>query len=946
MLDYATTITNATTIAPEMFKLDIEPISHKLKNNRDAHEDYLKKTIENTDTIRGLVKRARKQNPSEPLLDTFTKHVQELLVYVSKTCHSLTKPSEKIGVVTPKNKDKKIRVSCSTGASKSKHTCNAKNKRISQSSSSNKTNKVEDQSRSVKSRKNKKNRVAKTKCNAYGMQYVLNVNSKSVCAIDNECLFDENHDKFVLDYVHDVNVLYKSKPVKHKNKKQIWKPTGKVYIEIGYKWKPIGRTFTIVRNKCPITSPSPYVTYHVPEVVALVPAVLTGTPSLTTVDQDAPSPGTSKTPQESSFHVIPSSAEEVECDIKVAHMDNNPCFGMQEELNKSEHLDVWELVPHSDRVMIITLKWIYKVKLDELGGVLKNQARLVERGYRQEEGIEFKESFAPVARLEAIHIFIAFAAHMNMIVYQMDLKTAFLNGILREEVYVSQPDGFVDPENLNHVYKLKKALYGLKQAPRACGGYNAIPPPITGTFMPPKPNLVFHTTPIDVEIDHSAFTVQLSLSKPTQDLSHTNRPSAPIIKDWVSDSKDESENNDPQSIPSFVQSSEQVKTPRHSVQPVKAPILNDTLEPTSLKFNSSSKRRNRKTCFVGRSMDHLIKDCDYHAKKKAQPTPRNYAHGVLTQSKPVSITVVRPVCAVVPKIMGNPQYALKDKGVIGSGCSRHMTGNMSYLSDFKELNGGYVAFGGNPKGGKISGKGKIKTGKFEGKVDEGFMVGYTVNSKAFRVINSRTRIVQETLHSPRTMNYQPVTARNQSNPSAGFQDKFDAKKAGEEVTQQYMLFTVWSSGSSNPQNKDGDVTFDGKEHEVDTKKHESAVNVFPSSSAQSGKQDDKTKKKAKGKSSVESFIENIPTAGKNSSNSTNPFSAAGPSNTTASPTHRKSSFKDASQFPNNPDMLEMEDITYSDHENVGAEADFNNLETSITASPIPTTRTHKDHHVS
>ncbi|GJU58286.1 retrovirus-related pol polyprotein from transposon TNT 1-94 [Tanacetum coccineum] len=117
--------------------------------------------------------------------------------------------------------------------------------------------------------------------------------------------------------------------------------------------------------------------------------------------------------------------------------------------------------------MVITLKWIYKVKLDELGGILKNKARLVARSYRQEEGIDFEESFTPVARLEAIRIFLAFAAHMNMVVYQMDVKTAFLNGNLREEVYVSQPDGFVDKDNPNHVYKLKKALYGLKQAPRA-----------------------------------------------------------------------------------------------------------------------------------------------------------------------------------------------------------------------------------------------------------------------------------------------------------------------------------------------------------------------------------------------------------------------------------------------------------------------------------------------
>ncbi|GJX14164.1 retrovirus-related pol polyprotein from transposon TNT 1-94 [Tanacetum coccineum] len=140
---------------------------------------------------------------------------------------------------------------------------------------------------------------------------------------------------------------------------------------------------------------------------------------------------------------------------------------MQEELNEFERLRVWELVPRPDKVMVITLKWIYKVKLDELGGILKNKARLVARGYRQEEGIDFEESFAPVARLEAIRIFLAFAAHMNMVVYQMDVKTAFLNGNLWEEVYVSQSDGFVDPDNPNHVYKLKKALYGLKQAPRA-----------------------------------------------------------------------------------------------------------------------------------------------------------------------------------------------------------------------------------------------------------------------------------------------------------------------------------------------------------------------------------------------------------------------------------------------------------------------------------------------
>nr|GEW65480.1 retrovirus-related Pol polyprotein from transposon TNT 1-94 [Tanacetum cinerariifolium] len=140
---------------------------------------------------------------------------------------------------------------------------------------------------------------------------------------------------------------------------------------------------------------------------------------------------------------------------------------VQEELNEFKRLEVWKLVPQPDKVMVITLKWIYKVKLDELGGILKNKGRLVACGYRQEEGIDFEKSFAPVARLEAIRIFLAYVAHRNMVVYQMDVNSVFLNGNLREEVYVSQPDGFVDPDNPNHVYKLKKALYGLKQAPRA-----------------------------------------------------------------------------------------------------------------------------------------------------------------------------------------------------------------------------------------------------------------------------------------------------------------------------------------------------------------------------------------------------------------------------------------------------------------------------------------------
>nr|GEW21345.1 retrovirus-related Pol polyprotein from transposon TNT 1-94 [Tanacetum cinerariifolium] len=140
---------------------------------------------------------------------------------------------------------------------------------------------------------------------------------------------------------------------------------------------------------------------------------------------------------------------------------------MQDEIHEFDRLQVWELVPRLDCVMIIALKWIYKIKLDEYDDVLKNKARLVAKGYRQEEGIDFEESFAPVSRIEAIRIFIANIASKNMIIYQMDVKTAFLNGELKEKVYVSQPEGFVDPEYPTHVYRLKKALCCLKQAPRA-----------------------------------------------------------------------------------------------------------------------------------------------------------------------------------------------------------------------------------------------------------------------------------------------------------------------------------------------------------------------------------------------------------------------------------------------------------------------------------------------
>ncbi|GJY54958.1 retrovirus-related pol polyprotein from transposon TNT 1-94 [Tanacetum coccineum] len=139
--------------------------------------------------------------------------------------------------------------------------------------------------------------------------------------------------------------------------------------------------------------------------------------------------------------------------IKEAMADHSWIESMQDELNQFERLQVWELVPRPEGKNVIALKWLWKNKCDAENIVVRNKSRLVAKGYKQEEGIDFEESFAPVARLEAVRMFIAFAAHMNITIFQMDVKTAFLNGPLKEEVYVSQPEGFIDSEFPNHVYR-------------------------------------------------------------------------------------------------------------------------------------------------------------------------------------------------------------------------------------------------------------------------------------------------------------------------------------------------------------------------------------------------------------------------------------------------------------------------------------------------------------
>nr|GEU97331.1 retrovirus-related Pol polyprotein from transposon TNT 1-94 [Tanacetum cinerariifolium] len=140
---------------------------------------------------------------------------------------------------------------------------------------------------------------------------------------------------------------------------------------------------------------------------------------------------------------------------------------MLNELNQFIANDVWKLVPQPSNMTIIGTNEVFRNKLDENGIVSKNKAWLVAQCYNQQEGIDYDETYAPVARLESIRILLAYACALDFKLFQMDIKSAFLNGLINEEVYVVQPSGFIDFEKPDHVYKLKKALYGLKQTPKA-----------------------------------------------------------------------------------------------------------------------------------------------------------------------------------------------------------------------------------------------------------------------------------------------------------------------------------------------------------------------------------------------------------------------------------------------------------------------------------------------
>nr|GEY05033.1 hypothetical protein [Tanacetum cinerariifolium] len=676
-------------------------------------------------------------------------------------------------------------------------------------------------------------------------------------------------------------------------------------------------------------------------------------------------------------------------------------------------------------------------------------------------------------------------------------------------------------------------------------GYHVVPPPYTGTFMPPKPNLVFNDTLNASETVVNVFQVESSTNKPIKDMSKTHRSDVPIIKDWISDSEDETEIESvpKHKEPSFVPSSEHVKTPRESVKKVEHPKQAESLRKNNQKPVSTVVPQS--TVKSLRPVKHVVNKAHSPIRRpinQISTTKHRNFNKQVTTVKVNKVNVVQGTKGNAKKASanwvwkqnGNPQQALKDRGVIDSGCSRHMTGNISFfqtlkksIEDMLHLEGilkvlpdknhvllrvprennmynvdlknvvpsgdltclfakatlnesnlwhrrlGHINF--KPVNKLIKGnlvrilpskifennhtcvaclKGKqhrasckskpvssvshplqrlhmdlfgptfvkslnkksyclvvtddysrvlvTKThnktpyelllgrspsigfmrtfgypvtilntldplGKFDGKADEGFLAGYFVNSNAFRVFNSRTRIVQETLNIffleskpnvagigpkwlfdidtlTKSMNYQPVVAKNQPNDNAGI----------KKILMQ------------NPDDDVVDVAFDVKENENDV-----CVSVNGSDKTVNKKHDEKAKRDAKGKSHVDSptgvrglrtefeeFSSNITnrvnavsapvTAAKpNSTNSINSFNTASPSDTVVSLNFEiaiKSLFVDPSKYPDDPDMPELEDIVYSDgEEDVGAEADISNLKKNILVSYILTTRVHKDH---
>nr|GEU74142.1 retrovirus-related Pol polyprotein from transposon TNT 1-94 [Tanacetum cinerariifolium] len=401
-------------LAPGMYAIDVEPIPPCCRNNRKVHLDYLKHLKESVATLREIVEEARVEIPLDRSLASaclYTKHSPELLQY--EVVEDMLKSSP-ICLLSKASKNesrlwhhhlKHLNFSTINDLAKKDlvrglprlefekdHLCSA----CKLGKSKKHTHKPKAENTIIEDLEN------------YNQQLILEfslVMHQAIRLSTGPVPSFLMPGQISLGLVPNPVPAAPYVPLTNKELEILFQPMFDEYLE-----HP-----RVKRSVSPATA-------------VQVPVTSAGTPSSTTIDQDAPSPSHSSSSSE-----------------------------LQPPISHQYH----------DYVMIIALKWIYKLKLDEYGEVTKNKARLVAKGYQQKEGIDFKESFAPVSRIKAIRIFIANAASKNKTIYHMDVKIAFLKEELKEEVYVSQPEGFVDSDHPTHVYRLKKALYGLKQAPRA-----------------------------------------------------------------------------------------------------------------------------------------------------------------------------------------------------------------------------------------------------------------------------------------------------------------------------------------------------------------------------------------------------------------------------------------------------------------------------------------------
>nr|GEW08993.1 retrovirus-related Pol polyprotein from transposon TNT 1-94 [Tanacetum cinerariifolium] len=495
-IDNVAQIPSATNIAPGMFKLDLEPLSPKLVHNREIHINYLKHTQEQADILRGIVEQSKAKQPLDNALDFACKHtkrIQELLVYLRDTCPSAIKLREtKLdlgttrlhglwGMVTISLENlfsqgyttlRDLDIKCVDLLSGSLYTISLndmlKSSPVCLLSKASKTkrwlwhrrlshlnfgtlNKLakDGLARGIPRHKFQKDHL----CLACALGKIKKSSQQPKAK-------DTNQEKL---YLLHMDLCGPMRVPSINGKRAFCYPTndhedlGKfnakddIGIFVGY--APAKKAFRIYNRRTRIIIETIHVTFD--ELTAIA------------FEQFSSGPGLhSMTPATSIQENAALRAEVLAKSLVSTSIDQDApstrsSLNVRQIHTSFEHLGRWTKDHPIANVIGDPSRSVSTRK------VLKNKARLVAQGFRQEKGIDFEESFTPVARIEAIRIIVENAAHKNMTIYQIDVKTAFLNGELKEEVYVSQPEGFVDQDNPSHVYKLKKSLYGLKQAPRA-----------------------------------------------------------------------------------------------------------------------------------------------------------------------------------------------------------------------------------------------------------------------------------------------------------------------------------------------------------------------------------------------------------------------------------------------------------------------------------------------